>query len=120
MPDAELAVKIGDDWVPLSQCDWVFTYPCGCPHSVLTAARGTGAVTATEDEAWRELWDSKREIDAAKKRGDVCELITHDRWKTEFYDRFTGGHACEFGPVDRSGEIPGQLDLIDELAKVSV
>lgn len=115
---ADIAVKIGDEYVPLSECDWVWRHPCGCPFGVMSAATTWPAprvLAADEDAAWREFYDTARERTAARKRGVTTELMTHKRYSDEVMPvlRSNGGHTCALGPTDRSGEVEGQMDLIE-------
>ena len=82
MSQLELFARIGGEHVPLSRCDWVLWGPCGCPFGV-TVAR----YAVTEEAAWKSFYDTKREIERARRQGRRLELMTHDRWSREVYDR---------------------------------
>lgn len=113
---SEIAAQINGQYVPLSQCDWVWREPCGCPFGVMSAASDYPTyhvLAADEDAAWREFYDSAKERNAARKRGVTTELMTHERYRSEVMPLLrTGGHVCELGPVDMTAEIAGQLDLL--------
>jgi hypothetical protein len=79
---ATLAAQIDGVYVPLDKCDWVLWGPCGCPWGV-TVAR----LSPTEEQAWKSLYDYKREIDKAKRQGCHLELMTHARWSAEVCER---------------------------------
>lgn len=83
-PDNGLAALIGGEYVPLSKCDWVLWGPCGCPFGVTVAS-----YAPTEDDAWKSLYDYKREIAKAQRRGNRLELMTHERYSREVCPRMT-------------------------------
>lgn len=80
MPD--LMVQIDDKAVPLTDCVWVESRPCGCPCGVLMASY-SDTVYATEDQARRSFCPTKRERDKAIKQGFTLELITFERYRAE-------------------------------------
>lgn len=75
-----LHAEIGGQMVPLSKCDWVRWAPCGCPTGVSLVGEG---FAVTEEDAWREFYDRKRDADRAQKAGHRMELVTHERWSAE-------------------------------------
>ena len=79
---ATLAAQIDGEYVPLDKCDWVLWGECGCPFGVTLAS-----YAPTEDDAWKALFEYKREITKAKRRGDHLELMTHERYSREVCDR---------------------------------
>lgn len=81
-----LLAEIGGRPVPLDTCDWVLWGPCGCPWGV-TVAR----YAPTEDLAWKSLYDYKREIGKAKRKGCRLELMTHERWGREVMPAMQAG-----------------------------
>lgn len=90
-----------DGHVPLSGCDWVHWGPCGCPFGVTMAAtpditleNGTvlhGEQIASEDIAWRRLFESRTAEAAARKHGHRVELISHERWCSDVSARMQAG-----------------------------
>jgi hypothetical protein len=114
---ADLKVEIDGEYVPLVDCDWVWRHPCGCPFGVLSAATKWPAyrvLAADEDAAWRQFYDTARERTVARKRGVTAELMTHRRYSVEVMPLLrASGHTCTLGPVDRSSEVGGQLDLME-------
>lgn len=118
---AELVVKVDGEYVPLTECDWVWRDPCGCPFGVMSAAIDwptQHVIAADEDAAWREFYDTGRERKAARKRGVSTELMTHSRYSSEVMELLrAGGHSCELGPVNRSNEVEGQLDLLTDAGR---
>lgn len=89
-----LSVEIDGKHIPLADCDWVLWAPCGCPAGVTVAqSRGGHIVNATEDAAWREFWERKRDIDRRKRQGYRVELMTHERYSAEVYDLMRA-HRC--------------------------
>ena len=73
-----LLAEIDGAVIPLDKCDWVLWAPCGCPCGVTLAS-----YAPTEDDAWKTLYDYKREITKAQKQGCHLELMTHERWGRE-------------------------------------
>jgi len=79
-----LLVEIDGQTIPLRSCDWVKWAPCGCPVGVTVAGEG---LAVTEDDAWKEFYDRKRDISRAQKRGYRMTLISHARYGTEIMPR---------------------------------
>lgn len=104
MSGHRILVEIDGAAVPLEDCDWVLRWVCGCPHGVLSA-RGV----ADEEQAWRELYDLKRDRDRARRRGDTLELVTHERYCAEVYPQMLPGYQCPHCP-SRDGTIPLPLE----------
>jgi hypothetical protein len=75
-----LHAEIDGQMVPLSKCDWVQWARCGCPAGVTLAGEG---FAVTEQDAWKEFYERKRDADRARKSGERMELVTHDRWGAE-------------------------------------
>lgn len=80
MPD--LMVVIDGQTVPLTNATWIFFLACGCPYGALTAALGDEAF-ATEEQALREMYPTKRERDRYWKKGYRAELMSWDRYRAE-------------------------------------
>ncbi|WP_406325867.1 hypothetical protein OG784_13045 [Streptomyces sp. NBC_01617] len=78
----ELMVEIDGQLRPLSNCTWITWAPCGCPCGALTAAYGDEA-HATEQQAWQEIYPTKRERDKYQRRGFRLELMSWDRYLAE-------------------------------------
>lgn len=82
-------VELGDgETVPLSECEWVWYQPCGCPFACATAE------TPDEDLAWREMFRTKREADRQRRSGVTSELMTFQRWRDEIADRMRTTYQC--------------------------
>jgi hypothetical protein len=93
-----LFVAIDGTHVLLVDCDWVLWRRCGCPQGVTVGGFPDGSVmTATEDAAWSHLYDTAKEIAAAKDRGERVELVTRERCRAEVLNRFSV--RCEHGQV---------------------
>ena len=75
-----LHAEISGQLVPLSDCDWVKWAPCGCPVGV---ARAGEDFAVTEEDAWSEFYDRKRDSDRARRAGARMELVTQARWAAE-------------------------------------
>ncbi|MFJ2676340.1 hypothetical protein [Streptomyces sp. NPDC087525] len=78
----ELMVQIDGQTVPLGNCVWITWAPCGCPCGVLNAAFGD-EVFATEEQAWREKFPTKRERDKYQRQGYHLELMGWDRYRRD-------------------------------------
>lgn len=78
----ELMVVIDGQTLPLKKCVWISFSACGCPFGALTAAYGDTA-HATEEQALRKIYPTKRERDRHAKRGDRVELMGWDRYRSE-------------------------------------
>jgi hypothetical protein len=72
-----LLTELDGQTVPLADCDWVLFAPCGCPVGCCVAD-----IAPTEDQAWREFYDHKRERDRAR-RDHRMVLMTRERWAAE-------------------------------------
>jgi len=83
--------------VPLSKCDWVQWARCGCPAGVTLAGEG---FAVTEQDAWKEFYERKRDVDRARKSGERMELVTHDRWGAEIMPLMTA--PCPHRPAEAS------------------
>jgi hypothetical protein len=79
-----LQVEVGGQMVPLNRCDWVKWAPCGCPVGVTIAGE---RFAVTEDDAWKQFYDRKRDAERARRQGYRMELVTHARWSAEIKDR---------------------------------
>lgn len=82
MAELTLMVDVDGQIRPLSKCTWITWAPCGCPCGALTAAFGDEAF-ATEDQAWRELFPTKRERDKYQRQGYRLELMSWGRYRAE-------------------------------------
>ncbi len=78
----ELMVVIDGQTVPLTNAVWISFAACGCPFGALTAAFGDEAF-ATEEQALREIYPTKRERDRHFKRGHRIELMAWGRYLAE-------------------------------------
>lgn len=78
----ELLVQIDGQTHPLTKCVWITWSACGCPTGALTAAFGDEAF-ATEEQAWREHFPTKRERDRYRRQGYRMELMSWDRYRAE-------------------------------------
>jgi len=81
-----LHAEIDGQMIPLRKCDWVKWAPCGCPVGVSVAGEG---FVVTEDDAWKEFYDRKRDADRARRQGYRMELVTHARWGAEIMPQMT-------------------------------
>jgi hypothetical protein len=77
-----LMVRVDGEIRPLSKCVWITWAPCGCAVGALTAAYSDQA-HATEDQAWREIYPTKRERDKYQRQGYRLELMSWDRYRAE-------------------------------------
>ena len=78
----ELLVQIDGQTHPLTKCVWITWSACGCPTGALTAAFDDTAF-ATEEQAWREHFPTKRERDRYRRLGYRMELMSWDRYRAE-------------------------------------
>jgi hypothetical protein len=78
----ELMVQIDSETLPLAKCVWISFTACGCPFGALTAAFGDRAF-ATEEQALREIYPTKRERDQHRKNGYRLELMGWDRYRSD-------------------------------------
>jgi hypothetical protein len=78
-----LSAEIDGKYVPLTECDWVLWRRCGCPQGVCTAATRSMVLAPTEDAAWREFYDTNRDVAKAQRDGMRLELMTHARYSAE-------------------------------------
>jgi hypothetical protein len=78
----ELKVEVDGGLHALTNCTWITFAPCGCPCGALTAAFGDEAF-ATEDQAWREQYPTKRERDKYQRQGYRLELMSWPRYRAE-------------------------------------
>jgi hypothetical protein len=101
---AELHANIDGQMVPLAECDWVFSQPCGHPFGVLLAVPPGDPPTAyaTEEQAWREFLPRSRARKAARLRGVTARLAVHAGLGDEFWQQMKDGCDCAEG-VDRRG-----------------
>lgn len=90
-----LAVEIDGVYVPLDDCDWVLWCPEGCPLGVTV-----GRLSATEEAAWKALYQYKRDIGKARRHGQHLELMTHERYCREVSPRMLAG--CTHPPKGRT------------------
>lgn len=84
-----LYAEVDGKRVPLTDCDWVLWGPCGCPFGVSMAATAMGVRAPDEEAAWRSFYDTKREVDRAKRRGLRLEFMSHERYSREVCPRMT-------------------------------
>ena len=92
-----LHAEIDGQMVPLRQCDWVKWAPCGCPVGLAVAGEG---YAVTEQDAWKEFYDRKRDADRARRAGYRIELVTHTRWGAEIMPLMTA--PCPHRPAEAS------------------
>jgi len=115
-----LSVEINGKQVPLTECDWVMWAPCGCPQGVTVAALpASGRVIATEDAAWKEFYDRKRDSDRARRQGLRLELMTHERYCREASPRMTEKcqHRCDC-EMDRQEAIAARAGHFGEVCDI--
>lgn len=89
-----LKVEIGGRNVPLTDCYWIQSAPCGCLVSLTTTTKSKGKtvkVLATAEEAHQHLVPAKRERDDENRRGFTWQLVTKDRYHSELAD----GWECQ-------------------------
>jgi hypothetical protein len=98
-PARNLLAEINGEHVPLGRADWVLWAPCGCPCGVCIAA-----YAPTEEDAWKEFYDHKRDRVRAQRDGYRLVLMTHARYSAEVCPRMTA--RC---PHEPGGEV--QLEL---------
>jgi len=84
---ARIVAEIDGKHVPLEECSWVMWGPCGCPWGVTMAGERGSYQVITEEDAWKQFYDRKRERDLARKCGTRMELMTFARWKAEVSER---------------------------------
>lgn len=77
-----LKVEIDGGLHALTDCTWITFAPCGCAVGALTAAYGDTA-HATEDQAWREIYPTKREREKYQRQGYRLELMSWPRYRAE-------------------------------------
>jgi hypothetical protein len=82
-----LSVEIDGKPVPLDECNWVMWGPCGCPWGVTMCGVHRSYRVITEDDAWKQFYDRKKERDIARRCGTRMELMTFERWKAEVCER---------------------------------
>jgi hypothetical protein len=92
-----LSFEIDGKHVPVDDCSWVMWGPCGCPWGVTLAGLRGEPIAPTEEAAWKQFYDRKRERDKAQRDGARMELMTFARWKAEVCDRMKIG--CSHGEV---------------------
>lgn len=100
----KLLVEIDGETVPLYGCDYVVWAPCGCPQSVVSA----GDDIVTEDDAWKLIYDTKRERDRAKSLRRM-ELMTHKRYCAEVSPLMYG--KCPHTPAETVQGSPRRIQL---------
>jgi hypothetical protein len=94
--------------VPLTDCCWIQTRPCGCMTAALTAAHGDDAY-ATAEQAHKELQPTKRERDRDIKQGKTLKLMTFPQYRA-----LNGGRwecAEHYKPRPAVDQVPGQLAI---------
>lgn len=87
---APLYVKVDEEVVPLSDCNWVLYRSCGCSSGVTVGdLPGLHRQPVTSEAlAWREFFGTKREAEQAEKRGARIELMTHTRYCSDVAPTF--------------------------------
>lgn len=78
----ELLVQVDDQTVPLKDCAWVQSAPCGCIVALAMAA-SAGGLLATEEQAHKRLSPRKRDRDKDIRDGYVFRLITMAHYRAE-------------------------------------
>jgi hypothetical protein len=86
---------------------WVLWGPCGCPQGVTTARRGGQVCAATEDEAWRSLYDDPCRMLADRREGCRLELMTHEQYVAEVSPLMRGRCPHQPEPAGQQ-ELPGE------------
>lgn len=79
----ELMVKLprgsGSISLPLKDCDWVMTAPCGHVQAIMMAAWDEEVLAADEDAAWKEMLTGDRNraraIATRKRQGWIMQLL---------------------------------------------
>ena len=67
---------------------WTFRYPCSCPFGSIVADRSPWEIIATEEQAWADFYDLKRERTKAEKEG--VYVTREDDFDQE---RWMAGHS---------------------------
>ncbi|MFJ8345091.1 hypothetical protein ACIQ9J_01685 [Streptomyces sp. NPDC094153] len=75
-----LTAAIDGQHVPLEECGWIESRPCGCIVAAAVAVAGH-RVLATVEQAHRHLNPTKRDRDRAAKAGLTTELITMQHYR---------------------------------------
>lgn len=83
----DLKVQIGDDTVPLKDCAWVQSAPCGCLVALTMAVSGD-EVHATAEQAHKRLSPRKRDRDKGNREGYTFRLITMAYYRAEIGARW--------------------------------
>ncbi|WP_343466390.1 hypothetical protein AAI421_14650 [Rhodococcus aetherivorans] len=72
MSEPKIYVEIEGTPVPIEECTWVQTAPCGC-ECAWTVAR----YHPTYDDAWNTFSSSKKERERNEKRGFKVKIVRH-------------------------------------------
>lgn len=82
----------------MTRRQWVFFQPCGCPFGVLEAKRmwrsGDSDSYLSQDEAWREFYDTNAELVAASARGVTSAVMDHDVYVRDVMPSMLSRAAC--------------------------
>jgi hypothetical protein len=60
-------VQINGENVPLDECDWVLTEPCGCAESIVLAVMRARTL-ATEADAWEYFYRADYRLKAEREK----------------------------------------------------
>lgn len=93
----ELVAKIDGEYVPIAECDWVRFDWCGCVTGVATARH-----SPTGELAWREFYDTKREIDQARRKGIRLELVTRVTYREVYAEQMSLRYHCPHNTAEVS------------------
>ena len=69
-----LLAQVDGQAVPLEDCTWVFRAPCGCAHSIMSAATDYRTL-ATADQAWEHLEPNRIQRERDRALGDTATLV---------------------------------------------
>lgn len=80
--DPILTTTVNGQQVPLTDCCWVQSAPCGCVVTVRVAAVPGGPVLTTAEQAHERIVPLKRERARDIECGLTFELMSLDRYRT--------------------------------------
>lgn len=71
---------------------FVFRSRCGCPFGVVE-----GSYAGSPSRAFKMMYETQRERDAAIDRGVTVEHMSHERYTAEVYPQMLSGYRCPHG-----------------------